>query len=456
MAVKSIVDIEVNDAAFRNFQTLWNKYQTQLAKTPAMWAAAGKEAKGVRNSFEAAVAALLTQAEQARRLAKAQKEANELARSQASHWRGMARNTREVAGNIARATKELLKWTALTSVFTGVVGAGGLFGIDRLAANVSSGRRSSTGLGVSYGQQRAFELNYGRVVDPGGLLGGVNEALSDVSKRTSLVTAGLSQSEMQGGTAATAVALIDRLKQLADSTPQALMGNIVNARGLGQFGIGVEDMNRLKAASPAEMANMKAAYGRDAASFGLSGDTQRVWQDFAVQMKRAGENIENVFVTGLKPLVPGLEKLSASVAGVVKAFLGTDTVKSGISAAAEGLDAFAKYVGTPKFQSDIASFANGIGVIGEKMAWLMRKLGYDTGGGAPAAPYQPGDLSKGIIHNLGLPEFGEDSGPSMSLLDRLRANSGYQKPLPTSVYVKLDISSTPGSNVIVNASQVAQ
>jgi len=37
MAVKSVVDIEVNDASFKDFVALFNKYNTALGKMPGVW-----------------------------------------------------------------------------------------------------------------------------------------------------------------------------------------------------------------------------------------------------------------------------------------------------------------------------------------------------------------------------------------------------------------------------------
>lgn len=455
MAVKSIIAVDVDDAAFRSFQALFNKYQTQLAKMPGAWAAAGKEAKGLRTSFEAVAAALMAQAEQTRRLAKTQKEANEAARSQANHWRGMARSTASVAGNIARATKELLKWTALTSVFTGVVGAGGLYGIDRLALNVGAGRRSATGLGVNYGQQQAFGLNFGRVVDGDRFLGGVSEALRDVTKRVGLYGAGMTAGEMGGGTASTAVALLGHLKQLADRTPESMLGNVIQSRQLGAF-VDVQDMMRLRGMSAEDFSRYKTQYGRDSQAFGLGGDTQRAWQDFAIQMSRAGGMIENVFVRGLTPLVPGLQRLSGAVADVVKAFLGSGTAKAWTNEAAAGLEAFAKYIGTPKFQNDVRDFANAIGTLAERTTAALRFLGVLPDPSAP--PSSPVRIR--VTDPLDW-LFPKSSSPPQSLLDRLQQNSSSAAaPSQSSAvrvvpfYVRID--NNTGGNAVVSTSQVAQ
>ena len=105
----------------------------------------------------------------------AQERADKITRTMAEKWQGIARSTKNVAANIAGATIQLLKWASITGLVSGLLGAGGLFGIDRLAFGVAAGRRSSLGLGTGIGEQRAFGANFGRLVDPDSFLSAVAE-----------------------------------------------------------------------------------------------------------------------------------------------------------------------------------------------------------------------------------------------------------------------------------------
>jgi hypothetical protein len=434
MTVKSIIDIDVNDASFKQFQKLFEKYEAALARHPDAWAKVATKINVGTKGFQQQVALAIARKAQIDLIAKAEEKANRLTASTADRWRDMARSTRTVAGNIGRATEQLLKWTALTTVFTGLIGGGGLFGIDRLAQSVSAGRRSATGLGTSFGAQRAFGLNFGRYVDSDRFLSGVSEAQRDVSKRVGFFGAGLSQGEMTGDTATVGAALLRHLKQIADQTPQGLMAQTLAARHLDQF-VGLEDMTRLKGMSPAEMAQVQASFGRDRGTLDLPSATQKAWQDFAVQMSRAGGTIENVLVKGLTGLIGPLTRLSDGFTKAVQAFLGSDTIKKWLDEAGSGLDEFAKYVGTPKFRQDVGDFTKAIGDLASATVSALRWMGVIPDPNAPPATnwdrlgqenraYNPyiGRLAPWARSKLNFFGLG-NTPPTMDLIRRLE-NSG--------------------------------
>lgn len=381
MPVKSIINVEVNDQQFLNFSELFGKYQKALAAMPTAWKAVNKE---TRSSFEMVAAALMAHGEMARRAVANEKSfARESAQS-ATHWQGLARSTKSVAGNISEATRSLLKWTALTSVISGLLGAGGLFGIDRLASSVASGRRSSQGLGLTFGEQRAFGVNFGRVVDPDSYLAAVNQALHSVQGRVALYGAGMTPGEMTGDTAQTGVALLGHLKQIADTTNPAMLSEVMRARHLDEI-VSLQDMERLRAMSPQEFAQYRQQYGQDAGRFGVGDTTQKMWQDFYVQMQRAGQEIENVLIKGLVVLEPGLLKLSDAVAKMIEAVGNSPAVKQWMVELSAGLERFATYIDTPQFQQDVSNFIANFGAVADKIVEVAKKLGVWTQNAAPVA-----------------------------------------------------------------------
>lgn len=398
MVAKSIIDIDVNDERFKAFSALFDKYSAQLAKQPAAWKALNKDVKDAGGGFDRVAAALLAQNELTRREAADQKRLRQETDHTARSWLGMAKSTKEVAHNIGRATLSLLKWGTITGVFSGLLGAGGLFGIDRLALAAAGGRRSSLGLGIGFGEQKAFDVNYGRLVDTGSFLSSVNEALHDVSKRYTLYGAGLGEGDLAGrNSAQVGSALLPALKRLADQTPDAQLAQVLKARGLDQF-IGLQDFQRLKATSGSEIAGLAGAYGRDRGSIGVNDGVLRQWQDFTTQMSRAGGQIEATFIKGLVRIEPGLEKLSVSFEKVVRAFLASDTLQVWLGKLDIGIEKFATYIGTDEFQSNVKAFVEGIGTVAKAVLRVARWLvpnetpagaQYDSMG-APIAPTAPG------------------------------------------------------------------
>lgn len=397
---RPIIDIEVNNRAFEDFRRSYSRWQSQLKRMPDAWKQVTTEIDGSKKNFNQLVSKFAAANVQAQLIAKAQKTADVLTRSQASSWQRMSRDTKEVANNIGRATTSLLRWASLTTVFSGLIGAGGLFGIDRLAANVSQGRRSSTGLSVSYGEQQSFETNYGRVVDSNSFLSSINSALHDVSKRSALYGAGLTEGDLAGkNSAQVATQAIQSLKRLADQTPDSQLAQVMQARGLDQF-LGLQGFQRLKNTSRSELNGIGSSYGRDVSSMQLGQDTQRAWQNFSVQMSRVGNQMENTFIKGLAPLVPGLEKLSEQVEKTIRVFLGGDAVKRWMDLAGEGIQNFAKYIATPEFENNVKNVAEGIGGLAKILVRVGKWFGGVTSEGRAQERTQE-------IHDLGLKTPGE-------------------------------------------------
>jgi hypothetical protein len=378
VTVRSIINVEVNDAQFKRFSDTFKKYQELLAKTPKMWGEAAEGAKETNLSFQKLVAALLAQSELTKTVAHEHARMATSAASGAKSWREMAHGAKTVAGSVFDITRNMLRWTALTGITSGLLGAGSIWGLDRLAMAASAGRRSSLGLGLTYGEQRAFGVDYSRVVNPDQFLGGVNAALHDLSLRPALYGAGLTEADLRGkDTGQVASALIPALKKIADATPSNQLAQVLAARHLDQF-VSLQDMERIKALSPGELADYQKHYGSDAVRLNLTQRQLVAWQRLQVQLTRAGDTIESTFIRGLTPLAPELEKLSKAFTDVVDALFESPAVKEWIKDFASGMESLAKYIGTPQFKQDVQDFVAGVGnmvkAIGAGIKWLAARI----------------------------------------------------------------------------------
>ena len=364
MTIKSIIDVEIDKGGnFAKFNTIFQKYQTALKNQPKAWQAIAGSIDKTKQSFQELVAQEVAAIGKAKLLAEAAKVAERATREQVSYWSAMSRNTKDVAGNIKDSTASLLKWSSLAGVFTGLLGAGGLFGISRLAESASGARQQALGTGASVGERRSFQTNFGRFVDPDQFLGGVNQALTTPALRSTLYNGGLRDNELGGGSAQVGARLLDKIKALADQTDPSLLGAVHNARNLGQF-LSPEAFQRLKNTKGEEYAKLRGSFGRDIASQGVGDDDLRKFQDFTTQMTRAGNEIEATFIKGLSPLAPALESLSKAVTGVVNDFLRSDGLKAALSD-------FTKYIGGQDFKDDLETVAKGFSKVAKGMAWLI-------------------------------------------------------------------------------------
>jgi hypothetical protein len=360
MAIKSVLSIDVNDASFRQFKRLFDQYQTTLRTMPGAWKAVNAQIDGSRASFSKLVDKMVAANVQAQLAAKAQERADHLTRGTAERWTSIARSTMSFASSIRDMTTSVIKMAGITGIVTGLVGAGGLWGIDRMALSAAGTRRSSMGLGLGFGEQRAFTSNFSRLVDPEAFLSGVAGAKMDVTRRVGLLGAGLSPTEMASDTAQTAVALLRRLKQIADATDPAMFAQVIQGRRLEQF-VTPEDLQRLRATSPAEFEQLTRQYGLRQGTAGVPPNVAKAWQDFTTQMSNAGNSIEATFIKGLAPLAPGLVKMSEGIESVIRAFLNSPTLERWISTLDQGLEKLAGYIGTDEFAQKIDRFVKSIG-----------------------------------------------------------------------------------------------
>jgi transglycosylase-like protein with SLT domain len=375
MVTKSIVEVDVQDGAFNNFLRLFSKYQAGLAKLPAAWNKVTISAAGTaieNNKQLEKVDAVTDGIEESQR---AQKKLKDQTGSTNREFDRLKKSSKDILSNIKDTTIWLFKWSAIATAAGGLLGAGGLFGLDRLAYGAGSTRRESQGLGVTTGTLRALQLNYGKAVDVEPLLSKINEARNDVTKNWLFSANGISAADLRNKDNA------QLLQQLLPNLRQRFInsnGNAANVPGLTDFA-DVSTLTRLKAMSNEELAAMAASAEKDKQLLATSDRTNKAWQDFSIQLSRAGQQIELTFVRGLIPLIGPLSNLSRAMAGSIKNLLGNPNMGKWIEGLGTGIESFSQYIGTPKFQEDLQKFANGVAVVAgglyDLAAWLHKWIG---------------------------------------------------------------------------------
>lgn len=375
MVAKSIVQIDVDDAAFLKFKALYDQYQASLKKLPGAWGNADAAIKSTGVSFTEMTAALLAQAELTRQMIKNQEKQEKTVRTTARLMGDMARDTASVARNLISATTSLLKWAGLTGVFTGLIGAGGLFGIERLAQSAGGYRREGFGIGATPGELRAFETQYGKYVDPTSFLTNINAVTSDLSKQWGLGGEAAAMARQGKDSAQIAVDLIPKMVDqfIAWGGLQGRGAQAMAGLGLDRFG-SLQDFERL-ARSRGELGASAAAYRHDVEVFGTSDRVSKAWQDFTIKLEEAGQKIETTFITGLAPLAPNLGKLSEAVSDALKKFLDNPNLGKDIDAFADGIGKAAKFIGSEEFDKDVKSFADNVAALAESIVRALRWLG---------------------------------------------------------------------------------
>ena len=394
MVAKSIVDIDVNDDKFVAFMERFREYQSALDDLPEAWRVAAVgigesskqtekakgEAKELGAEFNAVAEAILTINSGIDRLntnledsKKKQDEFNKSTRSAKGFLSDATKDAKSLAGHIKEATASLLSWGGIVGIFTGVLGVGGLFGINRLAATTGAQRFTSLGLGTSIGALDSTAINYQKALgNPAGTLGAIRDSQMDLSKRWTFQAMGINNPDQDP--AKLLPQMIRNARDIFVQNGSTLQG--AQAHGLTNF-FTLDDLNRFKNMSDEEITAMEKRTQQDARMLQITDQQARQWQDFNVQLDYSSQSIRNTFVRGLGPLTPQLSKLSDALSGAIDTVLKSPELGKWIDALAGGIERFGNYLASPTFKSDVESFMSGVERLGRV---IMKVLGWLDGG----------------------------------------------------------------------------
>lgn len=394
MAAKTIVEIDVNDDKFQSFIEKFNEYQAALKDLPEQWqvsavgiantgketAKATTETQALAKAFNDGAAAILSINSGLDRLnsnlEKAGKNQSDFSRN-AGNAKGFlnaaTKDAKSLAGHIKDATTSLLTWSGIVGIFTGVLGAGGLFGLNRLAATTSSQRFTSLGLGTSIGALDSTAINYQRALsNPTATLGAIRDAQEDLSKRWQFQAMGINNPDRSPDQLLPQ--MIRNARDIFVQNGSTLQG--AQAHGLTNF-FSIDDLNRFKNMSEAEIDAMDKRAQRDAKLLQISDQQAKQWQDFNVQLDYSSQSIRNTFIRGLTPLTPALTKLSDSLSVAIDTVLKSPELGKWIDGLSNGIQRFGNYLASPEFSTDVDNFMTKVErlgtVIGKVVDWIIGK-----------------------------------------------------------------------------------
>lgn len=399
MAAKSIIEVDVNDEKFLSFMEKFNEYQAVLEDLPEAWRAsaqgigdtaretskASSEAEGMTKAFLDGVDALNMMVNNLDRINtslddanKRQSDLNKKTAGSSSIFGKLKKDSKEFAGHIKDATVSLLSWGGIVGLFTGVLGAGGLFGLNRLASTASAQRFTSMGLNTSIGALDSTAINYQRAVaNPTATLGAIRDTQADLSQRWKFQAMGINNPDRSPDQLLPE--MIRAARSIFTQTGGTLQG--ANAYGLTSF-FSIDDLNRFKNMSDAEIDAMEKRAKRDAQLLQITDEQARQWQDFNIQLDYSSQSIKNTFIRGLGPLTPGLTKLSDALSGAIDTVLQSPELGKWIDGLAGGIQRFGDYLASPDFKNDVENFmvkVEKLGkVIGKVVDWIIGKT--DTTG----------------------------------------------------------------------------
>ncbi|WP_312837617.1 lytic transglycosylase domain-containing protein [Atlantibacter hermannii] len=388
MAAKSIIEIDVNDEKFLSFMEKFNEYQAALDDLPEAWRAsaqgisdnaretskASDEAGGMAKAFSDGVDALNAMVNNLDRINgnledanKRQEDLNKKTSGSAGIFGKLKKDSKEFAGHIKDATVNLLSWGGIVGLFTGVLGAGGLFGLNRLASTASAQRFTSMGLNTTIGALDSTAINYQRAVaNPTATLGAIRDTQADLSQRWKFQAMGINNADRSPDQLLPE--MIRAARDIFKQTGGTLQG--ANAYGLTSF-FSIDDLNRFKNMSDAEIEAMEKRAKRDAQLLQITDEQARQWQDFNIQLDYSSQSIKNTFIRGLGPLTPGLTKLSDALSGAIDTVMRSPELGKWIDGLAGGIQRFGNYLASPEFKNDVEDFMSGLKKLGQTIGRII-------------------------------------------------------------------------------------
>jgi len=406
MPVRKIYQIDVDDSKFKDFKAIFDRYQAAVAKLPQDWQKVAIAAGGVAEAHIKASEAVEKQTAAIGRQATALNNARSSSEAIFSNWRGIASSALSVDRAIEKSVLKMAKWAGLAGGVLGGLGAVGvvasLFGIDRLAGSISASRTRALGLGITYGQERAYGVNYSRLVHPGDIMSNIAEAKYDFTSEQykALLYAHISQADIHNKNPAQLFSeLMHNLPGMFAGVPKDQIGTVLQSTPLKNV-ISLQDLVAYLNATPDERKQIEEQTQRDAKNIDLQDSVQRQWQDFLTQLNRATETIKAKFMDKLATVEPGLEKLSNIFTGFVVKLAGSELVKDSIDKLGQGLQWLGDEIDSNGFRDGLAYFVNWVGEAAKKI-WLFVSYFAGTAAAAPTSPdsaksdisgFEPGDV----------------------------------------------------------------
>lgn len=399
MAAKSIVEIDVQDEKFKSFLEKFNEYQKALSELPEQWRGAvhglGEAAKetervrdgteGITKAFADGVAALASVNDGLDRLngnlekaTKTQAEFNKKSGGARNFLNKASKDAKSLAGHIKDATTSLLSWGTVLGLFSGLAGAGGLWGLNHLAGNASAQRFTAMGLGTTAGGLNSTAVDFQKALgNPVGTLGAIRDAQLDLSKRWQFRAMGVDNPDRDPA---------ELLPEMIKAARDIFVRNGSTQQGAEAYGLTnyftLDDLNRFKKMSDEEIDAMAKQAQQDTRRLQLTDQQLRQWQDFNIQLDRSKVSIGNTFIRGLAPLAPELGKLSDAFSGAIETVLKSPELGKWIDGLSDSIRRFGNYLASPEFQKDVEAFISGVErlgrVIGKVIDWISGKSDITT------------------------------------------------------------------------------
>ena len=363
MAVKSIIDIEVNDAAFKAFKALFDKHKKELDKLPGVWNETNDAIDGTVDKADSLLHAIEKQTNILNKQLITQIKISEEMKKTDRNMVSIGSNSGKALKNIQGITFSMLKWGAITGAFTATLGllsgATGFFGLDALARGASQTRQQAGALGLNPNELQAVQTVYRRFGGSTSALGAISSAQIEAGKQWPLRQLGISQEDIEGKSSAQLMPLV--MSALQREAQQALKDNpqsfsyIAQGRGWTQV-MSLPELRELAGRPTEELEAANQSLPRTLERLTLGKGSVSKWDDFLQSLETATNQLNNTFIEGLQKLAQPLGHVVDAFTKLANKIFSDPAFAKGIDSFAEWIENFARNMDSPEFKESVDKF----------------------------------------------------------------------------------------------------
>jgi len=358
MALKSIVEIDIDDTKFKEWLATAHKLTIGInAPTGASSSAsdtkfnAEKEKQHKKDKMEWA-------------------EVNSYRKQEARSRKDNLEGLKNFTSSVGSFSASLAKWSL--GIGTGVV-AGAGFGYLRGARETQDEFRRSKELGVNVGQMKALQDTLAPLMDVNTTLANFADAATDISKSVSLSL--LSQEERLGKTPTEMMlAMIPKLKSELTKVggSDIALKQFMEANKLTDL-FSMDAIKSLKNNSNEFINTLLELANKNAESLNLTDKQQEAYAKlntaFTVEIDKFTQDLKRLTTD----LAPQITTLITEFSAFAKEAMNTGTFKESIIALGDGIKGVADYIATGQLLQSLKDFENGIRSVADFFGWTTEK-----------------------------------------------------------------------------------
>jgi soluble lytic murein transglycosylase-like protein len=351
VAVKSIIDIDVNDEAFKSFLKSLDKYKATLKELPGAWNATGEAINTTHDDIVSVGSAVMANTEMLVKQLSVHEKINRAVSTTDRLMISLRKSTSKVLSDLKDSAWGVLKWS---SAFAIGGAATGFYALDAMARGLRQTRQQAGALGLNPGELNAVQTVYGRFSGSSALLGNISQAQMEAGERWRLYNLGISQSDIEGKTSAQLMQpTLEALHKWSSERQGMESGAFAyQARGLGYAELvgGEANLRELGSHSLAEIQKAGKTFPEALERLKLGKDTASKWDDFLDSIGIATAQLKNTFAKGLSDLAIPLGNVVKAFADLAKQIFESQGFK-------DGIESFAKWLSSEDFRAGFEVFS---------------------------------------------------------------------------------------------------